>query len=371
MKKDPYAYVSTPEFSKNRTKKESALSQDIQNMNNENKNNGENESLFSFGNNCSYHEINECSDSMRNSEKQKDLLPKPSGNFAFSELISKNSRKESPNKIYEMVTGRNDPTRKYKSRNNEKIIINYTETHPKNILNLPDSSNLNSKSIKKDITILNRDKKNQQKNDGATEMKKIIKKRAKNPSPPTNKSVFPINNNTHRNEKKNDEPKFSANIIKTTNTGKNTFNKNSLSIKKETAKKSNKDIKFNNALYASDLQKKQINIEANPFEFGNYNQKNDNLNKIHSEDNAHRNINIQNPKKNKPIEETVKNIADNVEKLTLIVLDLSLAQYEYLESQKEYNKKLDSYIEKQNTINEKLDKFIDGQLGVDIKKNQK
>ena len=91
---------------------------------------------------------------------------------------------------------------------------------------------------------------------------------------------------------------------------------------------------------------------------------------------------IFNPKKNKPIEETVKNIADNVEKLTLIVHDLSLAQYElvhdlslaqyeYLESQKEYNKKLDSYIEKQNTINEKLDKFIDGQLGADIKKNQK
>ena len=371
MKKYPYVYISTPEFSKNKTKKESVLSQDIQNANNENKNNCENENLFSFSKNCSYHEINECSDSLRNSEKQNDLLPKPSGYITFIELISKNSHKEAPNKTYEMVTGRNDPSRIYKSRNNEKIIINYTETHPKNILNLTNSSNLNSKSTKKDIVIPNRDKKNQQKNDGATEEKNIIKKKSKNPSLSTNNSIFTKKNNLYRNEKKNDESKLSSNNIKTINININIFNKNSLPIKEETKKINNKNIQFNNVLYISDLPKKQINIETNPFDFGNYRQKKNNLNKIHSKQNTHRDNNIQNTKKIKSLEETVKNIADNVEKLSSIVLNLSLAQSEYLASQKEYNKKLDSYIERQNTINEKLGKFIDGQLGADIKKNQK
>ena len=155
MKRNSYPLISTPEFRKIKTQKEFVPTEDSPIITTENKNGEENSSFFSFSkNNCSYREINQCSSkkessgSNKNSEKTiKDLLGKESESHTSRK--SKDSSREMTNKTSEIISGKNNPSSKYNSRNYGKMTFNNTATLLKQkIKTLPNTTNSNSKRTK-------------------------------------------------------------------------------------------------------------------------------------------------------------------------------------------------------------------------------
>ena len=362
MKKNPYVF--TPEFSKDKTNNEYVQGEGIQNMSNESKNNCENGSVYLFGNNSNHHsylEINQCSNPQQNSEKNKEFPQKPYNSYTSKEKKNKYSFKELLNKTNELIKEISNTSQYYYSRNNKKIITtNNTMTSPNYIKSLPPKAS-NSKATQKDIINSYKDKKVHKKNAQAKKVEKNTKiKSQKSPKSILN-SVMTNENNPNRHEKKNYNSNSSVitNSIKTINININLFNKNSSSAKKKSPKISNKDSKFNNGIHLN------------------------NLNRIHPKVNANidNDNNIQMPKKNQSLEEMMKVMVENINKLTVIQSqnmnsqkklndgqnDINKKLDKYIVGQNDINKKLDKYIDGQNDINEKLDKYIDGQNDINVK----
>ena len=370
MKRNSYPLISTPEFRKIKTQKEFVPTEDSPIITTENKNGEENSSFFSFSkNNCSYREINQCSSkkessgSNKNSEKTiKDLLGKESESHTSRK--SKDSSREMTNKTSEIISGKNNPSSKYNSRNYGKMTFNNTATLLKQkIKTLPNTTNSNSKRTK--ITQnSNTGKKDVEKHQKTSEYKRHSSPKIKI----SNRNATSFMENNRTTTVKNNT---TAKSIKSINRNENILNKNNslsnMSNKEIKAKNISEDFPVNNFVYISNLSnKKQPTVVS---DFSNYQKKKINLNNTNQEANIIENNNIG----NNSFEEKMKDIADKLKELTSIVLvqaesqknldnNLSQVMYslnQYLIDHSYYDQKLDYYLEQQFDINEKLREFLD------------
>lgn len=361
MKKNSYSLISTPEFADNKKKKEFIPIEDRQIITTKNKNGDENESFFSFSkNNCSYHEINECSSKIESSNSNKNsennikyLLQKESGSYNSRGLKNIDASKEMSNKTSEIFPGKVNPSSKYNSRNYGKTAFNNTATLSKQkIKTLPNTSNSNSKRTK--ITPnSNIDENKVQKPQKTSENKRHSSPKTKI----SHKNTTSIMANNRTTTVKNIT---TAKSIKSIKIKENIFNKNNSFPNKEIKEKNiSKYFPLNNFVYISNLSNKEIKIPNVSTNFGKYRKKKVNLNKINQEENVIGDSNIHDIKGNSSLEKTMKDIADKLN-------DLSNIHADYLESQTILNnnltivnQKLDSYLEQQSDINAKLSEFLD------------
>ena len=405
MKKYFYAYISIPEFTKNKLKTEYIPNQDRQIMNNENKNVDEKESCFSFAKNIFYHEINACShkessESQHNSENIMDLLQKQPGKYTSRGQNFKDSYKEILNKTVEVIPRKNNPSHNYKSRNTEKITYNYTATQRNKYLINKSNSGPRRTKITANSNII---KNNLQKPQITSQSKRQSMK---------TKITYTATKSFMANEPKTEEKKIAySKRNKPINIKEDNFNINNLPINDLIRKNTAKDLSLNHILNTNNLSDMRGNIIPNiAYNSSNNRKKKTDSDKNNQEKNVIKNNNIPNIEENKSLETIMKDIATELENLTGLVHDQSsdksdymvsqtnlnnnLIQYiesqkglnnnliQYIESQKglnnnldtymenlnqymadqsSYNKKLDKYLEKQSNLNEKLDKFLNNQ----------
>lgn len=386
MSKYSHPSISTPKFPKNKFKTGYIPIQEGQNMNNENKNDEENKSYFSFGENNFQHQINACSqkassESHHNSEKNMELLPNQPGKNTSRGKKVEDLSKELLNKTIKNFPGKNNSSHNYKSRNTEKITYNYTATQRnKYLINKSNSSSRGTKITTNSNIIKNNLQKPQ------------ITSQSKRQSPKTIITYRATKSITVKEPKTEEKKIASSKRNKPINIKEDNFNINNLPIHELIVKNTGKDLSLNNILNTSNLSNRGGNIIPNIACNSSNNRKEKiDSDKNNQEKNVIKNGDIPNTKENKPLETTMNDIATKLKDLTDIVYKQSSIKSDYMESQTKLNKNLNKYIESQkghnnnlatymqnldqymkdqSSYNQKLDKYLANQSNLNEKINK-